>query len=147
MDKEKLVKMPTANEQRKARAKTLYARCVRIHHSKCWITGRKDIRFNFHHKKMKSIYGGTEISKLCKSDANWKTIEDELKKCVLIGQHIHLAYHNFLRIFRNKQEKTYEFSLQKFKELYIIVDKFNNNEIEKRKLHKPTVKRSRKKSA
>lgn len=139
--------MPNVNEQRKARAKYLYAKCVAKHNDRCWITGRKDVRFNFHHKKMKSIYGGIEISKLCKSDADWKTIEDELEKCVLIGQHIHLAYHNFLRIFRNKQEKTYEFSLQKFKELYILVDKFNSNEIEKRKDKKPTVKRSRKKSA
>jgi hypothetical protein len=137
-------KIPTPAQQRKERAKMLYARCVKVHGCKCWITDRTDIRFNFHHRKMKSIFGGVEISKLCKSDADWKTIEDELQKCVLIGQHVHLAFHNFLRLFRNKQEPVYEYALMKYKELYKDVENFNNTHITKRKAVKSVNKRVRK---
>lgn len=131
-------------EEKKQFAKDRYAKCVKLHDSKCWLSDRDDVRFNFHHKKMKSIYGGTEISKLCKSDVPWKTIEDELKKCVLISQHGHLSYHNFLRLFKNKQEETYEFSLIVFKEAYRQVKEFNDVEIQIRKELKGANKRKKK---
>lgn len=138
MDKEfrPQTKKISTNAAKKAKAKFLYKKCIDLHGHKCWITGRDNIRFNFHHKKIKSIFGGTEISKLCKANVPWDVIETELDKCRLIGQHIHLAFHNFLRILKDKQEDTYEFALDKFKELYIEVNNFNDNEIIKKRKEK-----------